>query len=200
MEDNKVFNSAGEALMIGLLVVLFITPFVVATALSPSYNHEGPKLQANNQTTDTSGRVAGESTLDSDNNKGSDPAELTARDDVLGADTEKVKDIRMLAKQDMRAISLESYSTKEDEGYAAKGNFKFSVEGATEEDVLTFSNEGNTTAAVSVSANQTFYGETYLGPQKINGSIVINLDPGEDVEVSVDAGSSGELTIEAEVL
>lgn len=177
-QSNSVFSSAGEALMIGLLVILFVTPFVVATMLTPGY-------ETMKQTTQTDQAVAPQPQTPQNFAQSYDDST------VLGVETETEDEISMLVPKGLSSFRLESYVTSQTDG-----EFLYSVLSNASEEVLVVENQGTEAKEINFIFSRDFVGEIYVDSSLITSrSVFVNIDPGQKKSVVADPQASGNLQI-----
>lgn len=171
MKKNSIFSSVGEAGMIVLLVALFVTPFLVATLLTPGYDRTPTRIT---ELEDDSARINTRET-----------------NQVLGATAETIKDVRMQVVNGSEIAVADSYVTSD-----VDGRFLYRVTKTGTGVVFKLENEGTAVTEAKLKVVSEFSGTVMAGSKKLGDEFsVVRIGPNSDLEVSVQASSLGKFEL-----
>lgn len=173
MKTNSILSTLGESGMIALLVVLFVTPFVVATLLTPRIQPDNTNIAKN------------------DNSWGVKTDSKT----VLGAGEAKVKELRMQTVKGNGVAETDSYVTSD-----TSGRFLYRVNRPGDAIVFKLVNEGTLISSAKVRVASDFDGALRAGSTVLDEKFVrVKVAPGGATEITISANSLGTFELWVEI-
>jgi len=163
-KSGGILSALGEGGLITLLVVLFVSPFVVASLLTPRYQ---PATTVAEETPDWGVM---------DNSR-----------TVLGAEAIAIKDFRMQVVQGNGIADVDSYVTSDTDG-----RFLYRITKPGEAVVFKLVNEGTLVSTAKLRVGGDFNGALRAGKETLGEEFTkVKVAPNSTTDITLDANSLG---------
>jgi|GEM_PF-5070924 len=163
-QNGGVLSALGEGGMITLLVVLFVSPFVVASLLTPKYEPTATQAEQSNEW----------------------PVNNSDKT-ILGAKAVAIKDFRMQVVQGNGLAEVDSYVTSKTDG-----RFLYRITNTGDGTVFKLVNEGTLVSTAKVRVGGDFEGVLRAGNTVLGEEFAkVKVAPGSTTDITLDANSLG---------